>query len=786
MTALRTPCRALAPALLLALLACNASTSSSGPTPPAVPTVPQGVLALAGDGRVTVSWEASTGAVTGYHLKRSGTSGGPYTQVAAPAGTRQVDAGLTNGVTYHYVVSAYGEAGESADSAEVQASPSAELTPLPDDDRTRNQLGMNVWFLSDWDGSLAFVDLMKHARPWKDADWQDEGTVDADGWPTADASTVVLTGTPAEVNGTHKLSFHGQADISLMWAGGSVSNVSYDAPSNTTTADFTYAVGSTGSVGIVLRNTRRTAESPLHSGFTDLHLYRGGYASDGSAVFTTPFLTALGKAGAVRLMDWTATNANMVERWEDRARPGQMVKLGPGWTGQGGTTWTDSPTGVALEHQIQLCNTLGVDCWINIPVVADDTFIRKLALALRYGTDGVEPYTSRQAHPVYPPLDPSLRVYLEYANEIWNSAGGFRCFYAIQDLVSTLPGGHPVNTPATDSVWTRMWRWPAYRLAVASDIFRDVYGDASMMNRIRPVLMTQQGDGQGTLSAALSWLHAYARGRAPAREVNSYVFGAGGSAYYQVNDLPADLSDLDAFFAAGNYPDAQMVRGVGVDAVWAGAFGLRRVAYEGGPSLDPFSDPLARAVNADPRIQDLMVETHDAWSGQGGELLMYYTLRGGTPWEFTPSILDSDTPKLAALDELGARSRAAVTLGAALPGALDGRDLADYRVRTGYDFNTTCDGVPCLGGNDAGELLALPGHAAAPFTGTLTVRGITYTGATLDLFVNGALAGRVTLPVSDHLADSTSVTAQIPAGLVSVRMEVVTGGLDFLEVRVAQ
>ncbi len=54
----------------------------------------------------------------------------------------------------------------------------------------------------------------------------------------------------------------------------------------------------------------------------------------------------------------------------------------------------------------------------NIPAAADDDYVRKVALALRYGTDGTNPYPGPQAHPAYPPLDPALRIYLEYANEI--------------------------------------------------------------------------------------------------------------------------------------------------------------------------------------------------------------------------------------------------------------------------------------------------------------------------------------------------------------------------------
>ncbi|HEX4426053.1 MAG TPA: glycoside hydrolase family 44 protein, partial [Terriglobales bacterium] len=52
-----------------------------------------------------------------------GATGGPYTQVAAPTGTTDIDSGRTNGMAYFYVVSAVNSAGESANSTEASATP---------------------------------------------------------------------------------------------------------------------------------------------------------------------------------------------------------------------------------------------------------------------------------------------------------------------------------------------------------------------------------------------------------------------------------------------------------------------------------------------------------------------------------------------------------------------------------------------------------------------------------------------------------------------------------------
>jgi hypothetical protein len=83
---------------------------------------PSGLVAVAGAGQVTLNWNVAVQA-TNYNVKRSLTSGGPYTTVASPAGPVYTDTGLTNGTTYYYVISALRPSGQSANSSEVNATP---------------------------------------------------------------------------------------------------------------------------------------------------------------------------------------------------------------------------------------------------------------------------------------------------------------------------------------------------------------------------------------------------------------------------------------------------------------------------------------------------------------------------------------------------------------------------------------------------------------------------------------------------------------------------------------
>ena len=86
--------------------------------------VPLGLMAVAGNGSATLSW-LPTPSATNYIVKRATAGGGPYENRTRSTNTTYVDSGVTNGVTYYYVVSALSAAGESMNSAEVHATPSA-------------------------------------------------------------------------------------------------------------------------------------------------------------------------------------------------------------------------------------------------------------------------------------------------------------------------------------------------------------------------------------------------------------------------------------------------------------------------------------------------------------------------------------------------------------------------------------------------------------------------------------------------------------------------------------
>ena len=105
---------------------------SATPVPNPPPAVPTSVSAAAGNGQVTISWNNVTGA-TSYNIYHSTTSpvskatGTKVSVVTSPGVVTPLD----NGTTYYFVVTAANADGESADSSEVFATPTANPPPAP-------------------------------------------------------------------------------------------------------------------------------------------------------------------------------------------------------------------------------------------------------------------------------------------------------------------------------------------------------------------------------------------------------------------------------------------------------------------------------------------------------------------------------------------------------------------------------------------------------------------------------------------------------------------------------
>lgn len=94
------------------------------------------VSATAGDAQVSLSWTAAQGflgfSVSGYQVGKGTASGGPYTYTGVGDVTSAIQAGLSNGIPYYFIVRVLDAfANVIATSTEVSATPVASVTPPP-------------------------------------------------------------------------------------------------------------------------------------------------------------------------------------------------------------------------------------------------------------------------------------------------------------------------------------------------------------------------------------------------------------------------------------------------------------------------------------------------------------------------------------------------------------------------------------------------------------------------------------------------------------------------------
>lgn len=97
---------------------------------PSIPATPTGLAATGGNAVVNLSWTATSGATT-YNIYRSTTARGFYRLIAAPTTNSYADTIVTNGKTYHYIISAANSAGASAKTSSVNATPGLTAPSAP-------------------------------------------------------------------------------------------------------------------------------------------------------------------------------------------------------------------------------------------------------------------------------------------------------------------------------------------------------------------------------------------------------------------------------------------------------------------------------------------------------------------------------------------------------------------------------------------------------------------------------------------------------------------------------
>lgn len=408
---------------------------------------------------------------------------------------------------------------------------------------------------ASWKGEV-WADAARTAR-WNKVD------VDANNWPTGDGELLVQEGN-SNVAGTYLLQFHGSARVKLHLTGGGITvdgkdiglvmdkGVGYNEKTNTTTATL-HVTATDHLFYLLFSDATRNGKPDGPPGVTDLHVYKpvepgSDQIEPFGGVVSAGIRRAFSYYTVVRWLD--GANQKQTGKWADRSRPDNMRFTS-------GNVYGENNGGECWEDLVMLANETGKDLYVCTPVEADEDYLRKLALLLKFGSDGREPYTSAQEHPAYPPLNPNLRVYVEIGNEIWNWAFGSskNANTIATDLIKQkAPEAQIFNYDGKGNYRT----WHAWRTVVASDIFRSIFGDPQMNGRdgrVRFVIEYQYINAQGTALNSFHFIDGYYNNgtgdHVPVpHPVNYYIWGAGSATYYGVGN-PHGLQNETQFKDGG-------------------------------------------------------------------------------------------------------------------------------------------------------------------------------------------------------------------------------------------
>jgi hypothetical protein len=370
------------------------------------------------------------------------------------------------------------------------------------------------------------------------------------------------------------------------------------------------------------------------------------------------FAERLAPFGVVRYMGPMQANQNSVTTWENRAKV------------------TDErysrSTGVPVEHMVTLSNQTRSDPWFTMPYQADDNYIRQFAQYVKEN------------------LDPSLKVYVEYGNEVW--AAGTPANDRLRSMV-------PPDQPS----WTWYVQW-ANETARTFNIWHEVFEDQK--DRVVRVAAAQEVN---------RWVsprfYEALNGNFDAVAIAAYIGGGGG---YNSSTTPEDIFNVmrqqmadrldttprtgepaavdpnaDGYLLGDSQPKGRWAYHKALADYFSNSLGreIPLLAYEGGQGLEPGHANASwynafLQVQRDPEMRKLYEELLDGWINElGADLFLQYNYTRAIDGQAAYGALEyqtqpiTDAPKYQALMHYSATPDSAIPGDANLDGMVDIADL---------------------------------------------------------------------------------------------------------------
>lgn len=411
-------------------------------------------------------------------------------------------------------------------------------------------VGMNLPSLNYFSPALVFSDVMTTASEMMTfPDWNTWNSelmkqvpVDRQGWPLE--VPWVVAGTPQYVR--FLINNFYQGDYVVLFDG--KGEVSWNGVKSEKRGGITH-IYLNGKGGHVWANITKS-EKGNH--IRNMRIIPAEYKNkeDKLPRFNPLYLQGLEPFHALRLMDFVNTNNSKNRDWADRTLPDHYTQ--------------GLDKGVAWEHAIALANTLHADLWVCIPHLATDDYIMNLA------------------HLLHDNLDPGLKLYVEFSNEMWNwmfsqstyilnNAPGHPDAYVSEELAQIGPAG--ADHPEKD----------AFMMARCFRIFNSVWADRR--NNLVNVAAIQVV-WHDTFQRVMKYLFDTDGIGADAISPTGYMCGISEEEHARWNAMdPAQVTpEMVLECCRPNYDESYQAI-----VKTAKEYGVDIVVYEGGQHLQPYN-----------------------------------------------------------------------------------------------------------------------------------------------------------------------------------------------------
>ncbi len=304
-------------------------------------------------------------------------------------------------------------------------------------------------------------------------------------------------------------------------------------------------------------------------------------------LFNPDYLNFMKDFQVIRFMNMQGMTRNPVENWSERNTPEKAT-----WGGRAGTYSRGAP----VEVMIALANQVKAHPWFSMPYKANDDYVRKFGEMVKEK------------------LDPDLKAYIEYSNEVWNPIFIHHDYAIEKGLEENLD---KKKSPAG-------YKWYSKRSLEVFELWEEVFGGTDRLIRV----MGSWSSNQNMSSQILAFKDAYKKTDAIA--IAPYV-----SAH------PKELrkaKSVDDVFKAMMDKDSKWGMQTQISYIQkqqkvAKSFGVDLLAYEGGQHLvdwdtrkvETHPNPLLYAANRDPRMGIIYDQLMHEWQRANGKLFVAFS-----------------------------------------------------------------------------------------------------------------------------------------------------------------